>query len=223
MKKHHLFLLAACALMLPSCSNTGSSGFEVYDAYERPASRPSEPSAVRVKVSTTRQRVYVMEGDKPLLVMPVSVGVPTHHPTPEGDFRVLKKDRYKRAKNHGFAYSGDEIKETSLSKKPSGWSFKGTPMPYWVEFKPNYGFHTGWIKHEPCTWDGCIRMHHNVAPKFFALVKVGTPISIASSHPEDAKYGSIPLPPDAGPLPDFPSSFYISGKPFTHHKEPSFE
>ncbi|MEP4077048.1 L,D-transpeptidase [Haloferula sp.] len=224
MMKLHLVLLSLAALLLSACSDPSNqpSGLEVYETYDRPASWPGKPSEVRVKVSTSRQRVYVMEGDKPLLVMPVSVGYPGS-PTPKGKFRVSEKNRYKRANSHGYAYSGKNIKKVARSNKPSGWSFKGTPLPYWVEFKPNYGFHTGWIKHTPCTSDGCIRMHQNVAPKFFALVKVGTPISIASSQPEDAKYGSIPLPPDAGPLPDYPSSFYLTQEPFAKHLEPVFE
>ena len=75
------FLLPAillCAL-LPSCNNntkqpvTGS-GLAAYRAYNLPATRASNPSAVRVKVSLRNQATYVMEGNQPLLVMPVSIG-----------------------------------------------------------------------------------------------------------------------------------------------------
>ncbi|MGB6223276.1 L,D-transpeptidase [Haloferula sp.] len=211
------------ALALPSCTTPANqpSGLDVYNAYDRPASRPSDPSAVRVKVSTSRQRVYVMEGSKPLLVMPVSVGT-SETPTPLGDFRILKKDRTKRSPGLGFVSSGDRIKKSTLAKRPAGWSFKGMPLPYWVELKPGFGFHTGWIKHIPCT-DGSIRMHRNVAPKFYEIVSIGTPVNIAVSQPEDGKYGSIPLPPDAGPLPDYPHSYYLTEKPFTDHQAPVFE
>lgn len=95
-------------------------------------------------------------------------------------------------------------------------------MPYWCEFKPNYGFHTGWIKHHPCT-HGCIRMHENLAPKFFRLVSVGTPVHIAYSQPEDSSYGNLSLPPDAGPLPDYPTSMYTGNGYFKQHKSPSFQ
>ncbi len=217
-----LLALGSAALALSSCTTGVSSGSGVaaYKAYDRPASLPGNPSNVRVKVSTSRQRVYVMEGDKPLLVMPVSVGTASS-PTPKGSFRIFNKEHHRRANTHGYAYSGDNIKKTYLSKRPPGWSFKGTPMPYWCEFKPAYGFHTGWVKHSPCT-HGCIRMHENVAPKFFRLVSVGTPVNIATSQPEDAKYGNIPLPPDAGPLPDYPPSFYLGDGYFTGHKKPSY-
>lgn len=206
-----------------SCSNTtpsSGSGLAAYHAYDRPAKRPTNPSNVRVKVSLSKQRTYVMEGSQILLSMPVSVGSPGTS-TPSGNFTVFKKVEKKRANSHGYAYQGDNVKQTLLSKKPAGWSFKGTPMPYWVEFKQNYGFHTGWVKHHPCT-HGCIRMHENVAPKFFSLVKVGTPVSIAYSQPEDATVGNIPLPPDAGPLPDYPSTMYTGDGYFKQHKAPSF-
>jgi hypothetical protein len=221
-----LTLLAAVSTagFFSSCSNTpasSGSGLAAYHAYDRPAKRPSNPNNVRVKVSLSKQRTYVMEGSEVLLSMPVSVGTPGT-PTPAGNFTVFNKVEKKRANSHGYAYQGDNVKQTLLSKKPAGWSFKGTPMPYWVEFKQNYGFHTGWVKHHPCT-HGCIRMHENVAPKFFSLVKVGTPVNIAYSQPEDATVGNIPLPPDAGPLPDYPSSMYVGDGYFKQHKAPKFD
>lgn len=211
----------AAAALLASCEPAATeSGLEVYRAYDRPATLPQNPDEVRVKVSTSRQRVYVMEGDKPLLIMPVSVGAPDT-PTPHGTFRIVRKEARHRARAHGFAYSGDKIERSYREDKPSGWSFTGTPLPYWSEFAPDYGFHTGWIKHQPCT-NGCIRIHENLAPKFFRLISVGTPVEIAASQPEDAAYGNIPLPPDAGPLPDHPDSHYLTDRYFTQHKNPDF-
>lgn len=220
-------LLAAAALLAPllsSCSITQPAGsaLAAYHAYDRPAKLPSDPSAVKVKVSLTRQRAYVMEGSTVLLVMPVSVGAPAT-PTPTGNFTILHKEAKHRAKSHGYVFKGEQVKRMSLARKPPGWSFKGTPMPYWCEFKPNYGFHTGWIKHSPCTNDGCIRMHENLAPKFFRLVQVGTPVNIARSQPEDITLGNIPLPPDSGPLPDYDSSMYTGDGYFYQHKAPGFD
>lgn len=212
----------ASAAFLPSCSNIPSgSSLSAYHAYDRPAKLPSNPSAVRVKVSLSKQRVYVMEGSEMLLAMPVSVGAPGSS-TPTGSFTIFNKEHKHRANTHGYAYSGNQVKQTFLAKKPAGWSFKGTPMPYWCEFKANYGFHTGWIKHTPCT-HGCIRMHENLSPKFFRLVKVGTPVNIAYSQPEDSTYGNIPLPPDSGPLPDYSGSMYVGDGYFNQHKSPSYQ
>jgi hypothetical protein len=220
-----LGLAASSAILLSSCSTTStSSGSSVaaYQAYDRPAKLPKNPANVRVKVSLSKQRTYVMEGNDMLLVMPVSVGT-AKTPTPSGTFRIYNKEAKRRANTHGFAFKGDEIRQTYLAKKPAGWSFKGTPMPYWVEFKTAYGFHTGWVKHQPCT-HGCIRMHENLAPKFFRLVSIGTPVHIAQSQPEDATHGNIPLPPDAGPLPEYDvRSMYVGDGYFSRHKAPTFD
>lgn len=218
-----LLPLAAAALWLPSCSTTSGDGgsLAAYQAYDLPTKLPSNPANVRVKVSLSRQRTYVMEGSEVLLAMPVSVGK-SSNPTPSGNFRIFNKDAKRRANTHGYAYNGNRIQQTYLAKRPSGWSFKGTPMPYWCEFKPTYGFHTGWVKHHPCTLDGCIRIHENLSPKFFRLVSLGTPVNIAYSQPEDATHGSIHLPPDSGPLPDYPSSMYVGDGYFTRHKTPNY-
>jgi len=153
-----------------------------------------------------------MEGSDCLLAMPVSVGTPAK-PTPKGSFRIFNKVEKKRANSHGYAHSGASIKQTMLSKKPAGWLFKGTPMPYWCEFKPNYGFHTGWIKHHPCT-HGCIRMHENLSPKFFRLVKVGTPVNIAYSQPEDATHGRTVRKLDQARDPDPPREVIMASSWF---------
>jgi hypothetical protein len=217
---------AIACLCLNSCSTTSASssrgsGMATYNAYDRPATLPTNPSNVHVKVSLSKQMIYVMEGSKALLVTPASVGTRST-PTPRGSFRIFKKDHYHRANSHGFAYSGGNIKKCYISSKPRGWSFKGTPMPYWCEFKANYGIHAGWMKDRPCT-HGCIRLHVNVAPKFYRLVSNGTKVSIAQSQPEDATIGrNIPRPPDAGPLPDYPGALMLDQKIFTMHKTPKY-
>jgi len=211
------------AAFMSSCStlSSGGGGLAAYQAYDRPTKMPKNPSNVRVKVSLSKQRTYVMEGSEVLLAMPVCVGAPGST-TPTGSFSMISKNAKYRANTHGYAYSGNQVKKTMLSSRPAGWSFKGTPMPFWCEFKPNYGFHTGWVKHTPGS-HGCIRMHENLAPKFFQMVKIGTPVNIAYSQPEDATFGNIPLPPDAGPLPDYAGSMYVGEGYFSQYKKPSYQ
>ncbi|MEO8614119.1 MAG: L,D-transpeptidase [Luteolibacter sp.] len=218
-----LAAMVSIAALMSSCStmSSGGSGLAAYHAYDRPTKLPSNPNNVRVKVSLSKQRTYVMEGSEILLAMPVCVGAPGST-TPSGSFSIISKDPKYRANTHGYAYNGNQVQKTMLSSRPAGWSFKGTPMPYWCEFKANYGFHTGWVKHSPAS-HGCIRMHENLAPKFFKLVKIGTPVNIAYSQPEDATYGNIPLPPDAGPLPDYAGSMYVGDGYFSQHKTPSYQ
>lgn len=220
---HPIIATLAAAALFTSCAGVPSGGdlaLGAHREYDLPAKLPGNPNNVRVKVSLSRQRTYVMEGSEILLAMPVSVGAP-HSRTPLGSFRISGKEEKRRSTTHGFAYHGASVRKTTLSRRPPGWSFKGTPMPYWCEFMPDYGFHTGWVKHHPCT-DGCIRIHENLAPKFFQIVQVGTPVSIAYSQAEDATHGSIPLPPDAGPIPDYPPSFYLGDGYFKQHKTPDF-
>lgn len=207
----------SCAMRPPH-----GGGLAAYQVYDRPAKLPNDPAAVEVKVSLSRQRAYVMEGGEMLMVMPVSVGKPDT-PTPVGTFRIFKKEHKHRAKAHGYAYRGSQAKKTGWGNRPAGWPFKGTPLPYWCEFKPSYAFHTGWVRHSPCTSDGCIRMHENLAPKFFRMVSEGTPVNISWTQPEDDKWSNIPLPPDAGPLPDYPASMYLGDGYFTQHKAPVFD
>ncbi len=223
--KSALILAAAVstAAFMSSCStvSSGGSGLAAYQAYDRPTKMPKNPGNVRVKVSLSKQRTYVMEGSEVLLAMPVSVGAPGSS-TPSGSFTIISKNAKYRANTHGYAYKGDDVRKTMISSRPAGYSFKGTPMPFWCEFKANYGFHTGWVKHTPCS-HGCIRMHENLSPKFFQMVKIGTPVNIAYSQPEDATYGNIPLPPDAGPLPDYSGTMYIGEGYFSHYKKPTFQ
>ena len=138
--KRILPLLAAIPLssILVSCSSTpkatGGSAVARYQAYDRPASLPSNPSNVRVKVSLKNQMAYVMEGSKPLLIAPVSVGKPGTA-TPTGNFRAYN-NATRRANGHGWAYNGSGgFKQVKVGRQPAGWKFTGTPMPYWVEFK----------------------------------------------------------------------------------------
>ena len=194
-----------------------------YNAYDRPATLPTNPANVRVKVSLDAGITYVMEGDKPLLVMPVGVGR-ADKPTPTGNFRIYGKNHKRRANTHGFAVRNGQIRRTFLRDVQSGERFVGTPMPYWTEFRTAYGFHTGWIRPYPHT-NGCLRMHHNIAPKFFRIVQNGTPVNIARTQPEDATLGREILNgyrPNAEGLVDHPLEYYLTDRYFTDHKEPTF-
>ena len=229
MKKiHHFFspriILAALAgcCCLTSCGPTGSGGRAQYEAYDRPATLPTNRSAVKVKVSIKNRMAYVMEGNKPLLIMPITVGTPKT-PTPLGNFRLFNKEHKHRAYTHGYMFKDGIVRPAYLKKKPAGWGLKGTPMPYWCEFKPAYGFHTGWMKPFPAS-HGCLRMHKNVAPKFYRLVSNGTPVNISTSQPEDATIGrNVPRPPDSTPFPSNPPKLMVTEKFFTQHKKPTYQ
>ncbi len=139
------------------------------------------------------------------------IGTP-QKPTPKGNFRINKKIEQKRSYSYGFFVNGDDITPGEASKPQPG-RFVGYPMGYWCEFAPAYGIHTGYVHPVPRT-HGCLRLHKVAAPKFFALVKEGTPVSIADEQPEDAKYANSVARPTDYMDPDPAASFMISSKVF---------
>jgi hypothetical protein len=187
-------LAAGFAGSLSSCSTpsgTASSSRGGVDGrtFDVPAYRPQNPAAVRVKASVGNRAVYVMEGDRALLVTPACFGKPGAG-TPMGNFTAYTKIRNKRSGSYG-----------------------SYPMPFWTEFQSAYGFHAGWIQPVNST-HGCVRLPWNVAPKFWALVPVGTRINIAPSQPEDATIGrNVPRLND-GPAPEWPKEVLWTDRVF---------
>jgi len=209
-----ILILPFVVLML---SLGGCTTMTSRQTYDQPAYKPKDPSKVVVKVSLANQMVYVMEGNRPLLVTACCVGLPAH-PTPKGNFCVTNKIRNKRSGEYGFAVLRDAIVPCEVSNAHG--HYVGYPMPYWVEFTPGYGFHLGWVWPVPKS-HGCIRLHANDAGEFFELVKTGTPIRIANSQPEDATLGAnFKRPQDYGD-PDLPSAMLTAQKYFEQLK-PAF-
>ena len=193
-------------LLLPLVLLSGCAQLTQRAVYDQPAYRPKDPTKVVVKVSLSKQMIYVLEGSRPLLVTACCVGDPAH-PTPKGDFSVEAKQRNKRSGEYGFSVLREAIVPCSVSNAHG--SYVGYPMPYWVQFTPGYGFHLGWVWPVPKS-HGCIRIHANDAGKFFELVRVGTPIRIASTQPEDATLGANFHRPEDYNDPDLPASLLTS-------------
>ncbi len=180
-----LLLLATvpAALFLSGCEtgSTMSGG-----SYHVTAHRPHNPDNVRVKVSLSKQNVYVMEGDRCLMAVATTVGI-AGKPTPRGTFHIYSKIEKKRSGSYGFRVQGDRIVPAEAGKNIPG-RYVGYPMGYWCEFSPAYGFHQGFVHRVPRS-HGCLRLKGEAAPKFYALVHNGTPVNIADSQPEDATIG----------------------------------
>ena len=164
---------------------SGCAG-QIGGSYSVKAYAPRNPSAVRVKVSTSTQNIYVMEGSRMLMAVQGCVGA--NGATGSGHYTI-----------------GEKIKQKRRASDPDA----GYPMAYWCSWKPAYGFHEGFVHPRPRT-HGCIRMHREAAARFFALVKIGTPVDIASSQPEDATYGKSVRKLDQSRDPDPPRSFMLS-------------
>jgi len=200
-----LFVLIACFLggCATSTSNFSSGTYHV-DAYA-----PTSSGDVHVLVSLRAEMVYVMEGDRPLMVTPVSIGT-SDHPTPTGHFTVMEKNPTKRSGEYGFWVNGNDIRPGSSGERPGpGYSYVGYPMANWVGFAPGFGFHEGYVWPVPRS-HGCLRLHRNASVKFFKLVQIGTPVTIADSLPEDDTIGRNVIHPSDYKDPDPPAADMIS-------------
>ena len=205
-------------LLLPILSLTlflgGCAQLQQRTVYDQPAYKPNDPSKVVIKVSLNQQMVYVMEGKRPLLVTACCVGLAAH-PTPKGNFSVLSKLRNKRSGEYGFAVLRSAIVPCEVCNAHG--HYVGYPMPYWVEFTPGYGFHLGWVWPIPKS-HGCIRLHANDAGKFFELARIGTPVKIANTQPEDATLGANFKRPQDYNDPDLPSALLTAQQYFEQLK-----
>lgn len=185
--------LSIAAILLSSCTNLNSTRSGTAFSFDPPVKKPSNPSAVKIHISTKAGRLYVTEGKEVLLATPVSVGTQAA-PTPHGSFRIQSKSRHRRR----------------VSSPGAGY-----PMTYWMSFyKPAYGMHWGFVKPYPAT-HGCVRMPLNSARKTFDMVRVGTPVIVSSSQPWDSTIGaSLPRLDDSA-LPNPPPSYMLSSKVFS--------
>ncbi len=177
------------ALALSNCAVVKKGNYSLN--FDPPAKAVKNPANVRLKLSTSAQRVYVMEGNEVLLATPCSVGTASS-PTPKGNFTIYSKvANRRRASSPGAGY----------------------PMTFWMEFQSAYGMHWGWVKPYPCT-HGCVRLPIKSAQKIFSMIRSGTPLNIAESQPEDATIGkTLPVLDDSS-LADPPDSYMMSNKVF---------
>jgi len=173
------------------CATGGGSAYSGGRAYHVVAYKPHDPDKVRVALSKGTQTVYVMEGDRLLMAAQANVGR-SGAVTPSGHFHIIDKDKTKRR----------------VSEPDAGY-----PMAYWCEFAPAYGFHEGFVWSSPRT-HGCVRLHREAAARLYALTRIGTPVHISRSLPEDAKYGKLVRKLDQSRDPDPPRSQLLSSSWF---------
>lgn len=183
--------MSAIALGFSACAAV-DKGPQNSFGYDPDIVKPTNSGAVKVKISTSAQRLYLMEGDKMLLATPITVGT-SATPTPKGTFPIRNK-----------------VKQRRRQSSPGA----GYPMTYWMEFyNPAYGMHWGFVKPYPST-HGCVRLPLNSARKIFDTVSIGTPIEVANTQPWDETIGkNLPVLDDT-PLPNPPDSYLKSAKVF---------
>jgi hypothetical protein len=146
---------------------------------------PQMPLVIAVSIGSQRVKIYDANGL--FAEAPVSTGMPGH-PTPQGVFSVIEKDRY----HHSNIYSG-------------------APMPFMQRITwGGVALHAGVLPGYPAS-HGCIRMPNDFAIKMWGWTKMGArvfvtpgevPAPAAFSHPFLAAYKVVPQPVVAEPPED---------------------
>jgi lipoprotein-anchoring transpeptidase ErfK/SrfK len=169
---HRLFSLAAITtLFLMGCSMVENTAYDV---------RGLPPGKVSVVIDLTDQHAYLLAGGEQVLSAPISSGREGHNTAP-GKYRIIEKDIDHRSSVYG-AYEKDGVivkADVNALKdpKPPGAYFVGAPMPYFLRIYGGVGMHEGYLPGYPAS-HGCIRMPGSKAKRFFAAVKVGTPVTV---------------------------------------------
>jgi lipoprotein-anchoring transpeptidase ErfK/SrfK len=146
---------------------------------------PQMPLVISVSIGSQRVKVYDANGL--FAEAPVSTGMPGH-PTPQGVFSVIEKDRY----HHSNIYSG-------------------APMPFMQRITwGGVALHAGVLPGYPAS-HGCIRMPNDFAVKMWGWTKMGArvfvtpgevPVPAPFSHPLLAAYKIAPQPVTTEPPED---------------------
>ena len=119
---------ASPAFLLAALLCTGCQTLPLHTTYDPVGYKPKNPNNVVIKVSLQNRMVYVMEGNRPLLVTATAIGTPSN-PTPKGRYRVTRKIENKRSNTYGFWVKGGTIVAGKSSRSPgTGYRYVGFPM-----------------------------------------------------------------------------------------------
>ncbi len=137
--------------------------------------------AASVVIDISEQTASFYKGGKLVGVSAVSTGREARS-TPTGSFRISQKNIDHRSNLYGDYVGPDGRPVVSnvdvyQDKKPAGTTFLGAPMPYFMRVVNGVGMHEGFLPGFPDS-HGCIRMPEEMAAKFYANTRVGTPVRI---------------------------------------------
>jgi lipoprotein-anchoring transpeptidase ErfK/SrfK len=162
---------ALTALFITGCAEIENT---VYDIKGLP------PGKVSLVVDLTAQEAYLYAGGQLALKAPISTGREGYNTSP-GRYKIIQKDIDHRSSIYGeYVKDGIVLKpDANVYKdpKPPGATFVGAPMPYFMRIYGGVGLHEGDLPGYPAS-HGCIRMPGSKAKRFFAAVKLGTPVKV---------------------------------------------
>ncbi len=173
----------------------GFGGTSVLEGYE--PSRASESAAgpahggfwrgdevsgsPKVRISLSEQRAYFYKGSELVGLSPVASGREGYR-TPAGAFRIAQKVRDHRSNLYGnFVDAAGNVVQADVhvnDKRPTGTTFKGASMPYFMRFNGAVGMHAGYLPGYPAS-HGCVRLPDELAAHFFHNVSNGTPVIVS--------------------------------------------
>jgi lipoprotein-anchoring transpeptidase ErfK/SrfK len=104
--------------------------------------------------------------------------------TPAGNFKIIQKNQDHVSNLYGDYVDGSGnvvVSNVGVKRdpKPSGTSFRGAPMPYFMRIHGGVGMHAGFLPGFAAS-HGCIRMPERMAQIFFANVSHGTPVRVVN-------------------------------------------
>lgn len=145
------------------------------------------PENVSVYISLSKQRAYLRVGEEVGIDTPVSTGKRAGM-TPKGSFLVVEKDADHRSSLYGdfVNKSGQVVRagvSTRIDSAPSGTTYRGAPMRWFMRFGENLkshraeGMHTGHLPGYPAS-HGCVRLPDEIAKLIYEKVSLGTPVTI---------------------------------------------
>lgn len=134
-----------------------------------------------IVIDISDQKLYYYKGDKLVGISAVSTGREGHD-SPIGSFKVRKKEKEHASNLYGdfVDASGTVVVKNVDAKKdkaPEGTHFKGSSMPWFMEFANGVGMHTGFLPGVPDS-HGCIRLPDKMARIFFVNTPMGTPVKV---------------------------------------------
>lgn len=167
------FLCSALLIGFSSCSTV--SDLVVTHIPQRHSGR------ARVVVDLSDQEASLYRGKHRTAVSRISSGREGYG-TPTGSFRVISKDEDHRSNLYGdYVDARGRVVRANVDvrrhRRPRDARFVGSPMPFYVQFKPSYGLHAGYLPGVPAS-HGCIRMPYWKARQFYRSVNVGTPVLV---------------------------------------------
>lgn len=137
---------------------------------------------VSVLISLSKQRAYLMVGGNVAIDSPISSGKRNGW-TPLGCFVILEKDPNHHSSLYGnFVDGSGRVVRSGISSKmdsaPSGTSFRGAPMRYFLRITPQgVGMHVGILPGYPAS-HGCIRLPLDMAKIIYDAVGIGTAVTV---------------------------------------------